>query len=87
MPEKTPTDGWTPETIRNLGMTTDLTTAAHIIGIGRTLAFDLAKHDRFPVRILRVGGRVLVPTAGLIALLTSSSPSETSVPKKDTGTT
>jgi hypothetical protein len=60
---------WTPEQVRALGMTTDLTTAAAIIGIGRTLAYDLARTGDFPVRILRLGGRVVVPVADLLAFL------------------
>jgi hypothetical protein len=57
---------WTAEAVRQLGLTTDLTTAAEIIGIGRTLAYDLAKTDRFPVRILRIGGRVRIPVPELL---------------------
>jgi len=50
-------------------MTTDLTTAAAVLGIGRTLAYDLARTGEFPVRILRLGGRVVVPTADLLTYL------------------
>jgi hypothetical protein len=52
---------WTPDAVRQLGLTTDLPAAAQIIGIGRTLAYDLAKTGQFPVRVLRIGGRVIVP--------------------------
>lgn len=60
---------WTPEAVRALGMTTDIETAAAILGIGRTLAFELAKKDQFPVRLLRLGRRVLVPVADLLRYL------------------
>ena len=60
---------WTPEEVRNLGMTTDIETAAEIIGIGRTLAYELAKNDAFPVRLLRLGRRVVVPTTDLLRYL------------------
>jgi predicted DNA-binding transcriptional regulator AlpA len=50
-------------------MTTDLETAAEIIGIGRTLAYDLAKNDSFPVRLLRLGRRVVVPIPDLLKYL------------------
>ena len=33
-------------------MTTDLETAAEVIGIGRPFAYDLAKRGAFPVRML-----------------------------------
>lgn len=60
---------WTPEQVRALGMTTDLATAASILGIGRTLAYDLARTGDFPVRQLRLGRRVLVPVASLLEYL------------------
>ena len=60
---------WTPEAVRRLGMTTDMETAASILGIGRTLAFELAKKNEFPVRLLRFGRRVLVPVGDLLTYL------------------
>jgi predicted DNA-binding transcriptional regulator AlpA len=60
---------WTPDDVRALGMTTDLETAAEIIGIGRTLAYDLAKNQAFPVRLLRLGRRVVVPVTELLQVL------------------
>lgn len=62
---------WTPDEVRALGMTTDLETAAEIIGIGRTLAYELAKHKSFPVRLLRLGRRVVVPITDLLDYLGS----------------
>jgi predicted DNA-binding transcriptional regulator AlpA len=50
-------------------MTTDLETAAEIIGIGRTLAYELAKSQAFPVRLLRLGRRVVVPVPELLRYL------------------
>jgi hypothetical protein len=40
-----------------------------VLGIGRTLAFDLARSGRFPVRVIRLGRRVLVPVAELLEFL------------------
>ena len=60
---------WTPEAVRGLGMTTDLETAAAILGIGRTLAFELAKNNQFPVRLLRLGRRVRVAVPELLEYL------------------
>ena len=68
--------GWTTEQIHHLGVTTNLETAADILGIGRTLAYELIKNDQFPVRVLRLGRRVLVPVPELLQLLgTTPSPS------------
>jgi hypothetical protein len=60
---------WTPEAIRQLGMTTDVATAGAILGIGRTKAYELAKSGEFPVAILRIGRRYVVPTTAILTLL------------------
>jgi hypothetical protein len=48
---------WTPEAIRQLGVTTDVATAGAILGIGRSKAYELATDGEFPVAILRIGRR------------------------------
>lgn len=60
---------WTVQAVRNLGVTTDVETAAAILGIGRTKAYDLAKAGEFPVRLIRIGRRYVVPTPAILALL------------------
>lgn len=49
--------------------TTDLPTAAKILGIGRAHAYNLAARDEFPVPLIRLGARIVVPTAPLRELL------------------
>ncbi|WP_433120266.1 helix-turn-helix domain-containing protein [Micromonospora sp. CA-246542] len=60
---------WTIDAVRDLGVTTDVETAATILGIGRTKAYALAKTNEFPVRLLRVGRRYLVPVQAILKLL------------------
>ncbi|KAB1153320.1 helix-turn-helix domain-containing protein [Micromonospora sp. AMSO12t] len=60
---------WTIEAVRELGVTTDVETAGAILGIGRTKAYKLAKTNEFPVRLLRVGRRYLVPVPAILKLL------------------
>ncbi|MBC9005735.1 helix-turn-helix domain-containing protein [Micromonospora aurantiaca] len=60
---------WTIEAVRELGVTTDVETAAAILGIGRTTAYALARNNQFPVRLLRVGRRYLVPVQAILNLL------------------
>ena len=60
---------WTVKAVRQLGMTTDVETAAAIMGIGRTLAYELARPDQFPVRLIRLGRRVVVPVPDLLKFL------------------
>ena len=42
----------------------DLMTAASALSLGRTKACELAKHDAFPCRVIRIGDTYRVPTAG-----------------------
>lgn len=72
---------WTLSEVRALGLTTDLETAAQIIGIGRTLAYELAKKDRFPVQLLRLGRRVVVPVHEVLNLLSCDLPGQTPDPR------
>ena len=60
---------WTVAAIRALGMTTDIETAASILGFGRTKAYELAKRGQFPVPTLRIGRRYLVPIPAILHLL------------------
>jgi hypothetical protein len=63
---------WTIEAVRRLGTTTDVPTAAKILGIGRTLAFRLVRADAFPVRIVRAGTRITVPVPEILRALGAS---------------
>jgi hypothetical protein len=60
---------WTIDAVRGLGATTDIETAGAIIGIGRSKSYELAKSGEFPVRVLRIGRRYLVPIPSILALL------------------
>ena len=59
----------TPEQIDALGVSTDLTTAAKALGIGKSTAYIAARNGTFPLRVIRVGSRYVVPTAELKAAL------------------
>lgn len=60
---------WSVAEVRALGVRTDLVTAGEILGIGRTVAHQLARRDAFPVPVLRVGHKYVVPVAPLLELL------------------
>jgi hypothetical protein len=60
---------WNVDAGRGLGMTTDVETAAQTLGIGRSLAYELMRKDEFPVRLIRLHRRVLIPIADLLKLL------------------
>jgi hypothetical protein len=60
---------WSLEEIRALGATTDLLTAASVLRIGRTKAYQLARTNTFPVPVLRTGRRYLVAVTHLLRVL------------------
>ena len=43
--------------------------AAEQLGIGRNAAYEAIREERFPVRVIRIGFRYLIPKAELEALL------------------
>ncbi|GLY04998.1 DNA-binding protein [Actinoplanes sp. NBRC 101535] len=64
-----PASVWTEDRIRALGAVTDLPTAARIFGLGRSLAYDLARDGRFPAPVIRAGTRYRIPVAGILTVL------------------
>lgn len=59
----------TLDEIRSWPVTVDVPTAGRAIGISRSYSYALAERGEFPCRVLRVGSRYRVPTAGIVALL------------------
>lgn len=55
--------------LEELGVSTDLPTACRALGISKSSGYNLANKGEFPCRIIRIGGRYVVPTAGLRELL------------------
>lgn len=68
---------WSPQRIRALGATTTLEIAAEILGIGRSKGYELARDGEFPVEILRIGRRYIIPTAAILRLLGAPSDLQT----------
>ncbi|MEV4826836.1 helix-turn-helix domain-containing protein [Micromonospora sp. NPDC049257] len=60
---------WTVEGIRALGAVTDVATVGEIFGMSRSSAYELARRDRLPVPVLRVGSRYRVSVAAILAAL------------------
>ena len=59
--------------LRQLPVVVDLVTAAAVLGIVRTTAYELVRAGRWPTPILRLGNRIRVPTAALRELLSLST--------------
>jgi hypothetical protein len=49
--------------------TVGLLTAAAVLGVGRTRAYEMARRGEFPVRVIRIGSTYRVPVAELLTLL------------------
>ncbi len=47
----------------------DVTTAATVLGVGRSLAYELVRTGQWPTPVLRMGRLVKIPTAPLLRLL------------------
>jgi len=47
----------------------DVPTAAKVLGIGRSLAYDLVRRDDWPTPVLHVGKLIKIPTEPLVRLL------------------
>ncbi|WP_416901306.1 helix-turn-helix domain-containing protein [Micromonospora echinospora] len=64
-----PQQVWTAERIRALGASTDLATAASVLGMSRSTAYKLIRRDAFPVPHFRIGAHYRIPTTPLLATL------------------
>lgn len=60
----------THEELAALPTTTTIETAARALGLGRTRAYQLAREDLFPCKVIRIGTTYRVATADLRRLLT-----------------
>lgn len=61
---------WTPAAVRALGVRTTVPVAGAILGgLCETEAYRLHRAGQFPVPVLRVGRKLIVPVAPILALL------------------
>jgi predicted DNA-binding transcriptional regulator AlpA len=57
------------EQLRHLPTVLDVPTAAAILGVGRTAAYELIRTNRWPTPVLHVGKLIRIPTAPLLRLV------------------
>ncbi|WP_026416338.1 DNA-binding protein [Actinomadura oligospora] len=62
-------DAFNRSDLDRLPTVVDIPTAARALGISRSYAYILAKEDRFPCRVIRVGTGYRVPTAAIMTAL------------------
>lgn len=63
------TGKWGPKEVRALGVRTTLDTSNSVLGLSRTYGYRLAKEGRYPVPLLTMGRKYVVPVAGLLKAL------------------
>ncbi|URN08538.1 helix-turn-helix domain-containing protein [Actinomadura madurae] len=64
----------TQEELAALPTTTTIETAARALGLGRTRAYQLARENRFPCKVIRIGTTYRVITADLQRTLATDTP-------------
>ena len=60
---------WTIDEIKALGATVSFETTADFLGIGKSLAYELARTNDFPVRRIKLGRRVVISVPDLLRFL------------------
>ncbi|MFG1826742.1 hypothetical protein ACGFIJ_30040 [Microbispora bryophytorum] len=63
------TSTWNRQAIEALGPTTNVETAASVIGVSPWLVYELIRRGEWPVRALRLGRVIKIPTNDLIQWL------------------
>jgi predicted DNA-binding transcriptional regulator AlpA len=51
----------------------DVPAAARLLGVGRTLAYDLIRAGRWPTPVIRVGRLIRVPSGPILELLATGA--------------
>jgi excisionase family DNA binding protein len=69
-----PAQGPPPNQLHNLPPVLDLLTAASLLGIGRTTAYELVRTGQWPTPVVRLGRIIRIPTAPLMELLGQGAP-------------
>lgn len=59
----------TREQLLGLPPVVDLPTAADVLGVGRSSAYELVRNGQWPTPVLRLGRLIRVPSAPLLELL------------------
>jgi excisionase family DNA binding protein len=59
----------TEEQLRALPPVVDVATAAAVLGVGRTAAYELIRNGGWPTPVLRIGKLIRIPSAALLELV------------------
>lgn len=64
----------TADEVRALPAVVDLPTAARVLGLGRSAAYELVRTGAWPTPVLRLGKLIKVPSAPLAELVGLATP-------------
>ena len=64
----------TADEVRALPAVVDLQTAARVLGLGRSAAYELVRLGTWPTPVIRLGRLIKVPSAPLAALVGIGAP-------------
>lgn len=64
-----PTEAIRVDVLAAAGPTLDVTDAAIVLGITRAHAYQLINRNAWPTRVLRLGRKIVIPTAELRSIL------------------
>ncbi|MEO6701318.1 MAG: helix-turn-helix domain-containing protein [Jatrophihabitantaceae bacterium] len=53
----------------------DVVEAAHLLGIGRTLAYELIRSGEWPTPVVRIGRLIRIPRRALLNFVSTGQPS------------
>lgn len=74
----------TLDEIRAWPATVDPATGGRAFGISRSYAYELARRGDFPAKVLKVGGKLRVVTASILASLGAADEAAAPVRRRDT---
>lgn len=74
--QERPSSALTAAEVLALPAVVDVPTAGRCLGIGRNKAYELAATGEWPVRVLRLGNALRVPTASILEALGMQEPPE-----------
>ena len=64
------------EELAGLPALLDVPDAARVLGIGRSLAYELVRRGEWPTDVLRIGKLIKIPSAPLLRLLQGNRPEQ-----------
>lgn len=72
----------TGDELTDLPALLDVEAAARVLGVGRSLAYQLVREGKWPTPVLRVGRLIKIPSAPLVRLIDSGADTQTATTRE-----